>query len=324
MRPSPRSRSRSATVGGRACIVALAAGLAVMGASRQAAAQACCAGGAVVTPTRLALHEDFALGLQLRARTDGGSFDPQGTYARTGGDRIFEQDLAGSFRFAGRGQAGALLPLIETHRTAGGLADTGGGLGDLALNARYDLLLASEALYLPGFGVLAAATLPTGRPSDQATPPLLTDATGAGTYDVTIGADVEKVAGHVYVALDAWVTHRFARTLTVTAPGTPATTIHESFSARLTLLAVAGYVFDGEAALGAYVSLMNEGTATVDGVEDPTTRLRLTTVGLAGVLPVRDRWRLQGSVFSDLRWNDLGRNEPAGLGLTASVVWVWL
>jgi hypothetical protein len=131
------------------------------------------------------------------------------------------------------------------------------------------------------------------------------------------------VAGHAYLALNGWVTHRFARTITVTAPGTPATTIHQSFGTRLTLLAVAGYVFDSEAALGAYVSLMNEGTATINAAEDPATRLRLTTVGLAGVLPVGDRWRIQGALLSDLRWNDFGRNEPAGLGLTASVVRVW-
>jgi hypothetical protein len=205
----------------------------------------------------------------------------------------------------------------------GGSTSTGGGIGDLAFTARYDFLLATEALYLPGFGILLAATLPTGRAPNEATHPLVTDATGAGTYDVTIGADVEKVAGHMYVALNAWLTHRFARTITVTAPGTPSTAISESFSPRFTLLAVAGYVFDSEAALGAYVSFMNEGTATINGAEDPTTRLRLTTAGLAGVLPVRDRWRIQGALFSDLRWSGFGRNEPAGLGLTASLVRVW-
>jgi hypothetical protein len=322
MRPSPPSRSGETEVGLFAS--SLVVWLAVMGAPHRAAAQACCAGGAVVTPTRLALHEDVALGLQVRARSNGGSFDSQGEYARTSGDeRVFEQDLAASLRFAGRGQAGAVLPMMETHRSAGGLSDTGGGLGDVALNARYDFLLASEALYWPGFGILAAATLPTGRAPNEATHPLATDATGAGTYDVTIGADVEKVAGHAYAALNAWLTRRFDRTITVTAPGTPPTTIHESFSTRLTLLAVIGYVFDSEAALGAYVNLMNEGTATINGAVDPTTSLRQTTVGLAAVLPVRDRWRIQGALFSDLRWNDFGRNEPAGLGLTASLVWVW-
>lgn len=318
MQPSRPSRS------GDAAGIPFFIFLALMGGSRRVDAQACCAGGAVMTPTRLALHEDFAVGLQLRTRSNGGSFDSRGQYAGTSGEeQIFEQDLAGSFRFAGRGQAGAVLPMIETHRSVGGVSDTGGGLGDLALTARYDLLLATEALYWPGFGILAAATLPTGRASDQATHALATDATGAGTYDLTIGVDVEKVAGHAYVAINAWATHRFDRTLTLSAPGTPTTTIREAFGTRLTLLAVAGYVFDSEAALGAYVNLMNEGSATINGAEDPTTQLRLTTAGLAGVLPVRDRWRLQGALFSDLRWSHWGRNEPAGLGLTASLIRVW-
>lgn len=295
-----------------------------LGGPRRADAQACCAGGAVVTPARLARHEDLAVGLQVRARSNGGSFDSRGQYAGTGGEeQMFEQDLAGSFRFAERGQAGVVVPMIETHRSVGGLTDTGGGLGDLALTARYDFLLATEALYWPGLGVLAAVTLPTGRAPNQATHALAADATGAGTYDLTVGADVEKVTGHAYLALNAWVTHRFDRTLTISAPGTPTTTIREAFGTRLTLLAVAGYVFDGGAALGAYLNLMNEGIATINGAEDEKTELRLTTAGLAGVLPVRDRWRFQGALFSDLRWSHFGRNEPAGLGLTASLIRVW-
>lgn len=304
-----------------AVVAATAVLTGVAGPTHPAFAQACCAGGAVVTPTRLAVHEDFGLGVQLRARSNGGSFDSQGHYAASPGtEHVIEQDLAASARIAGAAQVGAVLPMLETHRSAGGIDDWGGGIGDLALTARYDFLLAAEALYLPGFGVLAAATLPTGTPPNRATHPLAADATGAGTYDVTIGADVEKVIGHAYVALDAWLTHRFARSVTV--PGAP--TIRQSFGARVTLLAVAGYVFDNEAALGGYLSLMNEGSATVDGLVDPSTRLRTTTAGIAGVLPVREVWRVQGAAFLDLPRSGFGRNEPAGLGMTVSLVRVWL
>jgi hypothetical protein len=315
--PSRPHRSNKAFAAATLLIVAVTAN------PRRALAQACCAGGTVVTPTRLAVHEDIAVGTQIRARTNPGSFDARGHYSSSSGvEQILEQDVAASVRLGGRGQLGAVLPMIETHRNVGGLDDWGGGVGDLSLTARYDFLLAAEALYWPGFGVLAASTSPTGTPADAPTGshPLAADATGAGTYDVTLGFDVEKVSGHIYAAVNAWLTHRFQRTLQMGA----AMPLKESFSMRWTLMGVAGYVFDSEAALGLYVSAFDEGPGTTNGVEDPTTALRLTTAGVAGVLPIRDLWRLQGSIFTDVRISSFGRNEPVGYGLMASLVRVWL
>jgi hypothetical protein len=188
------------------------------------------------------------------------------------------------------------------------------------VTARYDFLLAAQALYWPGLGVLAASTIPTGTPPDEASHPLAADATGAGTYDITVGLAVEKVRGHVYAALDGWLTYRFARTWS----GGGGASLSESFGARWTALAVAGYVFDSEAALGLYVSGLNEGPATINGVREPETRLRSTTMGIAGVLPIGDLLRLQGALFGDVRVESFGRNEPAGSGLTVSLVRVWL
>ncbi len=294
--------------------------LGVLAAPRRAAAQACCAGGTVVTPTRLALHEDLAVGLVLRARTNLGSFDASGHYTSSSGvEQILEQDVAATARLADKGQVGVVIPMIQTRRDEAGLNDWGGGLGDVSLTARYDFLLAAQSLHWPGIAVLAASTLPTGTPPDKATHPLAADATGAGTYDVTLGLALEKAAGHIYCALDGWLTHRFTRTSSVGGA-----TLTESFGVRWTLLAVAGYVFDDEAALGLYVNALDEGQASINGVRDPTTVLRLTTVGAAGVLPLRDLWRLQGALFSDVAISPFGRNEPVGYGLTASLVRAWL
>jgi hypothetical protein len=288
-----------------------------------AAAQACCAGGALVSPARLALHEDYAVGLQLKAREDLGAFDDSGHYARfqQEQEQDLEQDLAASFRLTRQAQVGVVLPIVETHRVVSGLSEWGGGIGDVALNARYDFLNAAEAVYLPGFGLLVSAVFPTGRPSDQAKNPLATDATGAGTYNVTIGADVEKVFGHAFGSLNAWMTYRFNRTVAI--PGVASIT--ESFALQWTFLAVAGYVFDSEVALGLYLNVLEEGDGTVNGTRDAGTSLRLTTGGLVGVLPIHDVWRIQGSLFSDVLISSFGRNEPAaGIGLTAMFIRVWL
>jgi len=315
IRRSRRSRFREAA----ALVAALV--IAAMARPRPASAQACCAGGTVVTPARLALHEDWAVGVQMKARSNPGSYGVDGHYQASGGvEQVFEQDFAASARITDSAQAGIMVPMFQTHRNLSGIDDWGSGVGDLSLTARYDFLLPGQALYWPGVGLLVSTTLPTGTPPDKAKHALAADATGEGTYDLTAGVNVDKSNGHLYAGISGWATHRFARTVAV--PGSMP--INESFALRWTILAVASYVFENEAALGVQVSTMNEGIATINGVPDSTTRLRTTTVGVAGVLPVRDNWRVQGSLFSDVMLASFGRNEPAGYGLTVAIVRVWL
>jgi hypothetical protein len=85
-------------------VVAAAIGLA---RPTPAAAQACCAGGALLTPTRLAVQEDYAVGLQMQARSNVGSFDPSGAFATSSGSsQVLEQDVAASVRLFRRAQVG--------------------------------------------------------------------------------------------------------------------------------------------------------------------------------------------------------------------------
>lgn len=295
--------------------------LAVLGWASRAQAQACCAGGTVLTPARLAIHEDWALGGQVRARSNPGSFTSAGEYRTSGAEeQVLEQDVAGSVRLLERAQVGILVPVIETHRRAGGVDDWGGGLGDVSVSARYDVLLPTETLDWPGVTVLGGATLPTGRPPEKATHLLAADATGEGTFDASLGLGFDKAFGQTYVALDGWLTHRFAHKVTV--PGAPS--VDEAFGLRATFLVVVSYVFANECAIGVQVSAMNERKATINGEVDATTGLRMTTVGVAGVIPIHDDWRVQGSLFSDVMLSSFGKNEPAGHGLTAALVKVWL
>ncbi len=280
-----------------------------------AAAQACCAGGALINPTRLAPYEDAAAGLQLRARGMYGSFDGAGTYTSAQDEQDFEQDLAASVRISRRGQAGILIPFVQTRRLESGQASTGAGLGDLAFTGRYDFALASEMLFWPGLAVLASVVAPTGKAAGSGTNPAGTDATGTGTVSASLGVSFEKIHGPLYFALDGWATFSADRSV-----GTPAGTITTSFPLQMTALAVAGYVFESEAAAAAYVSFIRRGDTTLNGAGQPGTELRLTTVGLSGLLPVAERWRLQGTLFADLPVGALGRNEQAGAGLTVALV----
>src|SRR5579863_5252698 len=261
-----------------------------MGRATPAAAQACCTGGALVSPVRLAPPEDYAVGLQTRARGEVGSFGADGSFASssTGStEQDLEQDLAASFRLARRAQVGLVLPYLETHRVESGADEWGSGIGDLALNARYDFKLAAEMLYWPGFALLANVVLPTGKAVGDGTNPASTDATGTGTYGVSLGVDLEKVHGPLYAALYAWLTYSGSRT--VLPPGST-TSLTTSYPLQATALAVAGYVFANEAAAALYINFLERGDDALNGVTQPGTVLRLTTMGATGLLPIAEDW----------------------------------
>ncbi len=303
-----------------AALALLATGL---GRATPAAAQACCTGGALVSPVRLAPPEDYAVGLQTRARSAVGSFGADGSFVSSSAgstEQDLEQDLAASFRLARRAQVGLVLPYLETHRTESGADAWGSGIGDLALNARYDFKLAAEMLYWPGVALLANVVLPTGKAVGDGTAPTSTDATGTGTYSVSLGIDLEKVHGPLYGALYAWVTH--SGSSAVLPPGA-AQALTTSYPLQVTALAVAGYVFDDGAAAALYVNFLERGDDSLNGLTQPGTVLRLTTVGATGLVPIADDWRLSASVYSDVLLSSFGRNQQAGAGLSASLVRAW-
>jgi hypothetical protein len=295
--------------------LAAAIGAAAIARPAPAAAQACCAGGALLTPTRLAVQEDYAVGLQMQARSNVGSFSSAGGFATSpGSSQVLEQDLAASVRLFRRAQVGILLPTIQDHHvSAAGAEGWGGGIGDLALTARYDFLLAADEVHWPGIALLAGATFPTGKSANEAG----ADATGGGTYNATLGVGLEKVRGHLYTGLDGWVTYR----------SNPPGPVSESFGLRWTAMGIAGWVFDNEAAVALYATFLDEGSATIinmDGSIEHPSGLRLTTVGAAGVIPLHELWRLQGAAFSDVMFSSFGRNEIGGFGLTLSLVRAFL
>src|SRR5262245_28901510 len=130
--------------------------IAAMAVAKDARAQACCAGSSAVTPARLALHEDALVGVQLRAASVIGSFDAHGDYrgSPAGVSELdFEEDLFGAVRFLERGQASLLVPFLETHRATRTLSETGGGIGDLNLSARWDFTRSGESRVVPGIAM---------------------------------------------------------------------------------------------------------------------------------------------------------------------------
>lgn len=278
-------------------------------------AQACCAGGSAITPGRLQLHEDALVGTELKGGTVLGTYDPSGRFLGsptgvTEGD--FEEDLFGAVRVLGRGQVALLVPFVETQRqdpTNGGYF--GGGIGDVNLSARYDLLLAGESHVLPGVALLAGVTFPTGKPPELASPPLLVNATGTGAFQGNVALAFEQTYGPWLLNATGLLAVRSAR-------------FGEQLAPQGTLLAATAYTFRNDLALALSASYAFEGDATYSGgVPAAGSSKRLTVVTLSGFWPVTDTWRVLAGVYLDPPVGHLGSNQPADAGLTLTVIWSW-
>lgn len=296
---------------------ALAALLFVLVIPARASAQSCCAGSGALTPGRLELHEKALIGGQIRAAGVLGSYDAKGAYtgSPSGTSELdFEQDLYGAVRVFDQGQLALLVPFVETRRQAQGVSELGGGVGDINASARYDFYNSGRSKYIPGIAMLAGLTLPTGRAVEASSRPLATDATGIGTLQGNIGMAVEQTYGHWLVNGTFLVAKRVGRTVNG---------VTETLGTQFTALVATAYAFDNDAALALLASFTVEGQAVINGARVPDSQRRLLLVSLAGLWPLSDTWRLQGSFFLNPPVPELGRNSPATGGFTFGVLHSW-
>jgi hypothetical protein len=294
---------------------ALLALSAIAAAPSRAQAQACCAGGSAVTPARLELHEEALAGIELRAGSALGSYEPGGQHLGNspGATELdFEEDLFGAVRVLRRGQVALLVPLVETQRqtrTDGG--HLGGGIGDVNASVRYDFLVAGESLYVPGVALLAGVTFPTGTAPEAATAPLAVDATGIGAWQANVALALEQTYGPWLINATGIAAKRTAR-------------FGQTLGTQITLLAAGAYTFDNDAAVALSVSYAFEGDATnSDGTAVAESSKRLTTLSLSGLWPVSDAWRLSAGLYVEPPLSGFGTNQPSVSGLTLTVIRSW-
>lgn len=283
-----------------------------------AAAQACCAGGSALTPGRLQLHEDAAVGVSLKVNDVEGSFDARRRFIanpRGAHELGLEQDLFVTVRAFERAQVSFLIPFVQTFRWAAPLQDAGGGLGDVNMSARYDFVSAGEHEVLPGIAALAGVTTPSGKPPETATRPLATDATGAGAFQFNLGLALEQNFGAWLVNLSGLIALRTQREVNG---------LTSQLGPQLTAIAAVGYTFENDAALVVSASYAGETDAFINGARVANSGRAATTIGLTGTLPLGEAWRLQGGLTCVLPISGLGQNQTAGPGLTVTLIRAWL
>jgi hypothetical protein len=300
----PRRPSRFPRPWAAATIVLLSLGAVSAWTPRRALAQACCVGTGLVTPARLRVFEDYAAGVQTRARSVMGSFDAGGDYVRSppGDDELdLEQDFFAAARAGEHLQASLKIPFVETGRRSTGASAWGGGLGDVSANLRYDLTFAGDRPWWPGIALLAGLSVPTGRTVEQSSDP--SGATGLGSYEGNVGVAVEQVMGRAFLSATGFVAQQTTRTVA---------TVTQSFGPRLTALLAGGYAFPHEITVGAFVLASRRSDQA------------LVTAGGAVAVPLGSAWRAQGTLSAELPFAGWGRQEPTGAALSLSLLRVWL
>jgi len=280
-------------------------------------AQACCAGSSTLTPARLGIHEDAAIGVMARGTGVLGSYDAAGKYlvSPSGVAELDgEVDVVGTLRVLADAQVTLLVPVVATWRQVTGLSELGGGLGDLNLSGRYDFWHAGQSRVLPGIAVMLGVTFPTGRAPEDATKLLATDATGVGAFQLTGGLALEQSFGHFIVNLTALASWRTPRTVRG---------VDERLGAQFQGLLGVGYVFDNEASVALSLGQVASLDAVVQGQRVFGSGHGLPSIGVSGSVPLGEAWRLQGGLSYNPPVAVLGWNQTAGLGFTLSVLRTW-
>lgn len=288
----------------KAALVAF--GIALVGLSpREADAQACCAGASALGSGRLTLHEEALVGADARVTDIVGSFANDAEYRASSTTRVeFEQGIFGSLRLFEKAQLSLRIPFVETYHRARNVTEFAGGIGDIQLSSRYDFLLAGESLTIPGIGLSAGLIAPTGRPVERATKLLGSDTTGAGAFQLSLGASIEQTFDNVYVGLFSNVDYRLPRQARGRdVPG----------AVQLSETLALGWIFSNEAVV-VLSSRFNI---------EPEASKRILRLGLSSAMPLSDTLRVQGGIFGDLPVTGLGRNQSAGIGFQLAMMRSW-
>jgi hypothetical protein len=265
-----------------------------------------------VFPGRLQLFEDAAVAVGFRLVDQYGSFDASGRYSGqpSGASEVdLEQDVLGTLRVWRRGQVGILIPLVETHYADGMSSDLGGGIGDIALSGRWDFSQPGDSA-IPGIGVVAGVTFPTGTPIESSSP---SGVTGIGAWQLSGGVSVEQVFGQIFTGVTALASKPFSRTVGG---------IDSQLGMRYSVIGAGGYVFDKGQALIATLTLLASGDSEINGHTQSNSGERQLTAGIAVGLPIALTWRVRGTLFSDLP--AAGQNHLAGFGFTLLLLHAWI
>jgi hypothetical protein len=300
----------------RVAALSLVWAAAVGAAEGRAHAQACCASTSTIFPARLQDDENGLIGLAVRGAGVYGSFD--GNRALTGqpsgaAELDLGQTVLVTARLFNTVQVNVSVPFDETWRTASGLSDFGGGVSDMSLSLRWDVVHTGDHRYVPGIAPTVSLTVPSGTPVEFATDPLAASATGLGSTELAVGLALEQLFGRTLVALTGSVGFHGSRTV-----GGIYSQLGPDVSATLGV----GYTFMSGFAVGGALTYLNSFDSTLGDADVPGSARALTQLAVTASMPVRKTdLRVLGSIYFVPPIPGLGQNELGTAGISVTLIY---
>lgn len=187
--------------------ILMAGVLAVIGGwSAPAFAQACCAASQTAGPVRLSPGQIGSVGISADGRLYTGRFDGTAYRSQERSNQEWRQTLFGARRLGDSWEVGATIPFVQSRRTTSELSEWGGGVGDVSVQGRYEVMATGMSMTWPGIGIVGSLVAPTGRsPADsmeRGRTLFQSDVTGSGWWRAGVGAQLEWTPGSWFVAAE--------------------------------------------------------------------------------------------------------------------------
>jgi hypothetical protein len=275
-------------------------------------AQACCGGGNAAFPSRLPPHEHALVGVSLEARPYYAVWGPTGSVRAAGAaDVEFATEPYAAFRVLPPLQVAVAVPFrLNVRSGAGSDVRVGGGLGDVRLTSRWDVLTTRERRFAPGVAVLGGVALPTGTSPEAAQDALATDATGTGSVRFSGGLAVEQASG-------PWLVGAAATGLLASPRSVGSMRV--ASGPEVNAAAFATYVWRGGTALATTVLFRWSAAPRVDGVASEDSSVRSLALQASLVVPIGAVWRLNASLGGEVPIPGVGANAPIGVRFVLGV-----
>lgn len=167
-------------------------------------AGACCASAAAFGVGRLLRWEKFAVGLRSNVLHTLGRWDTKSTWTPnlpTYEDVEWRSELWGMFRIGRPFAAYVRLPWSMNYRKSGEDSHFGGGIGDIQIGGRWDLVPVASGSGWPGIALSLNVLMPTGRKTDTNLSPLATEVTGRGAWMLSSALFIEKSLSPLFFQL---------------------------------------------------------------------------------------------------------------------------
>ncbi len=263
---------------------------------------------------RLLIWEDFAIGFTSGLRGGVGYWSDDSEWTAYDGYQELEwaPEVWSLVRVQRRTSLYLRLPTLLTWRRAGPADEVGGGLGDVAVGARFEILEIGEYVELPAVAATIAVSAPTGVAPHESDLTLATDVTSRGAWVLTFGLSLETTELPWFVRFDVGVD--------VPMPAERDDLgVSQRFGPGVMAVLVGGYELTERVVASLLGRFRWEAPLTLDGATVDGSARHETGLGAAVSWRFDPHWTLQLGVDTGLFLDHLGGNQPGKVTGTIGV-----